>query len=109
MRQASKVEPTRSDGIGTDHSRETGFAEVWAEVWYWTAPRFRIAISTILRACQRRRQKKSMVRFCPKFVSTTGAGSTITGGFFQTAMYMKDKRMVCLSYRSDFEVIRNYC
>jgi hypothetical protein len=32
---------------------ETGFAEVWAGVRYWNAPRFRIAISTILRVCQR--------------------------------------------------------
>jgi hypothetical protein len=24
-------------------------------------------------------------------------------------VYIKDKQMVCLSYRSDFEVIRNYC
>src|SRR5437879_2012408 len=23
--------------------------------------------------------------------------------------YIKDKRMVCLSYRSEFEVIRNFC
>ena len=32
---------------------QTGFAEVWAGVRYWTAPRFRIAISIILRVCQR--------------------------------------------------------
>src|SRR6266576_4215061 len=54
--------------------------------------------------------RNSLVHIRPKIVSTTGSSPTITVGSCQTTMHIyKDKRMVCLSYRSEFEVIRNFC
>jgi hypothetical protein len=46
--------------------------------------------------------------YCTKFISTSGSNPTIKSCSYQTTT-TKAKRRVCLSKRSNFEAIRNFC
>src|SRR5580692_6169563 len=67
---------------------------------------------TVSKSLELLRGRNSLVHIRPKVVSTTGSSPTITVGLgsCQTTMHTyKDKGIVCLSYRSEFEVMRNCC
>jgi hypothetical protein len=54
--------------------------------------------------------KNSLVSIGTKFISCTGSNPTFTAPFCQTNdLYIKVKRMVYLSDRSDFKAGQNYC